>query len=86
MKQKNTDRARRRRQAVLSALANGCLLLMTAGALLWARRTYFPAGPLSVVLLFLAAADAVSIVPLAVLLRARLKEIQGGELDEARQY
>lgn len=84
MKPKNTDP--RVRQAVFSALFNGCLFVAAAGALLWARHTYFPTGPLSVVCLFLAAVDAVSLIPLAILLRARLKEIQGGEEDEARQY
>lgn len=76
----------RRRQAIVSALVNGCLFVLASGALLWARRTYWPHGPISVLLLGLAAVDVALLIPLAVSLRARLKEIQGGEEDEARQY
>lgn len=84
MRPKNTDP--RVRQAILSALVNGCLFAVTTAALLWARDTYFPSGLISVVLLILAAVNAASLIPLTILLRARLKEIQGGEEDEARQY
>ena len=37
-------------------------------------------------LLLLAAADLLSVIPTAVVLRQRMKEIEGGELDAARKY
>ena len=66
---------RRRRQALVSALVSGAGL-----------GRYFSPGLLSTLFYILAAAQAALLLPLAVCLRGRLKEIQGGEEDEARQY
>lgn len=77
---------RRKRQAVLSALVNGCWLLLSAGVVLWLRQLFRPQGILSVLLAVAAGADILMLLPLAVSLRQRLKEIEGGEEDEARQY
>ena len=41
---------------------------------------------LSALMLVMAVADILLLLPLAVSLRQRLKEIEGGEEDEARQY
>ncbi len=83
---KSTDSARqRRRNALVSALVSGAGLVLTAAAeaaLGW----YFSPGPLSTLFYILAAAQAALLLPLAVCLWGRLKEIQGGEEDEARQY
>ena len=84
--QKNTKQQQRRRQAMLSALSSGCALLLSAGVLLWLRRVFRPQGMLSFLLLGFAAGDILLLIPLAVSLRSRLKEIQGGEEDEACQY
>ena len=77
---------RRKRQAVLSALVNGCWLLLSAGVVLWLQQLFRPQGILSVLLAVAAGADILMLLPLAVSLRQRLKEIEGGEEDEARQY
>ena len=82
---KNTKQ-QRRCQAVLSALWSGCGLLFSACCLLWVHHVFHPRGVLSSLLLFAAAMDLVFLIPLAVSLRSRLKEIQGGEEDEASQY
>ncbi|MDY3984071.1 hypothetical protein [Dysosmobacter sp.] len=77
---------RRKRQAVLSALVNGCWLVLSAGVVLWLRQLFRPQGILSVLLAVAAGADILMLLPLAVSLRQRLKEIEGGEEDEACQY
>lgn len=83
---KSTDSARqRRRSALVSALVSGAGLVVTAAAEAALGR-YFSPGPLSTLFYILAAAQAALLLPLAVCLRGRLKEIQGGEEDEARQY
>ena len=87
MPSKNTEFIRAaRRQAVLSALAGGGWLVLTAMALLLVRWMWRPEGALSTVLLVLALVELCCLVPLAFSLRSRLKEIQGGEEYEARQY
>lgn len=83
---KSTDPLRqRRRQALTSALVSGAGLVVTAAAEAALGR-YFSSGPLSTLFYILAAAQAALLLPLVVCLRGRLKEIQGGEEDEARQY
>ena len=77
---------RRKRQAVLSALLNGCWLVLSAVVVLWLRWLLRPGGLLSALMLVMAVADILLLLPLAVSLRQRLKEIEGGEEDEARQY
>ena len=77
---------RRKRQAVLSALVSGCWLVLSAVVVLWLRQLLRPNGILSVVLAVIAGADLLMLLPLAISLRQRLKEIEGGEEDEARQY
>ena len=76
---------RRRRQSLVSALVSGAGLVLTAAAEAALGR-YFSPGLLSTLFYILAAAQAALLLPLAVCLRGRLKEIQGGEEDEARQY
>ena len=77
---------RRKRQAVLSALVSGCWLVLSAVVVLWLRQLLQSREILSVLLAVIAGADMLMLLPLAVSLRQRLKEIEGGEEDEARQY
>ena len=75
---KSTDLARqRRRNALVSALVSGAGLVLTAAAEAALGR-YFSPGPLSTLFYILAAAQAALLLPLAVCLGKRLKEIQGG--------
>lgn len=91
-KPKNTDegrqarQAQRRRNAVWSAVVSTGMQLLTALALLWLRTGLNPAGFAAKLLLLAAVLDLGSILPVWILLRARLKEIQGGEEDAASQY
>ena len=77
---------RRKRQAVLSALLSGCCLVLSAVLVLWLRGLLRLGGLLSALMLVMAVADILLLLPLAVSLRQRLKEIEGGEEDEAHQY
>ena len=77
---------RRKRQAILSALVNGCWLVLSAVVVLWLRQLLQSREILSVLLAVITGADMLMLLPLAVILRQRLKEIEGGEEDEARQY
>ena len=77
---------RRKRQAVLSTLVSGCWLVLSAVVVLWLRQLLQSREILSVLLAVIASADMLMLLPLAVSLRQRLKEIEGGEEDEARQY
>lgn len=77
---------RRKRQAILSALVNGCWLVLSAVVVLWLRQLLQSREILSILLAVIAGADMLMLLPLAVSLRQRLKEIEGGEEDEARQY
>ena len=77
---------RRKRQAVLSALVNGYWLVLSAVVVLWLRQLLQSREILSVLLAVITGADMLMLLPLAVSLRQRLKEIEGGEEDEARQY
>ena len=77
---------RRKRQAILSALVNGCWLVLSAVVVLWLRQLLQSREILSVLLAVITGADMLMLLPLAVSLRQRLKEIEGGDEDEARQY
>ena len=71
MKPKNTEK----RAAVRSVVLNTLFQLLTAGVLLYAR-SCTDVGWLRNLALFLAAAD----------LRQRVREIEKGELEEAKKY
>jgi hypothetical protein len=87
MKPGSTDSpARLRRQALVSAAVYGLGLLSQTGLLLWVRHRFLRPGILSTLLLVLALASTAALIPLGLVLRGRLREIEGGEIDEARQY
>ena len=69
---------RRKRQAVLSALLSGCWLVLSAVVVLWLRWLLQPGWLLSALMLVIVGADILLLLPLAVSLRQRLKEIEGG--------
>lgn len=84
---RENTKAIRRRQALVSAAVSALLQTASAAVLLWIRRLWLPGGGfLSWLLAGLAAANLIFLIPLGVSLRERLREIQGGEEDEARQY
>ena len=85
--QKNTDSGRRalRRDAVRGTLMFVGGQLLPVLVLLWLRGLS-KTGWLDTLLLVLAVLDLAVIPFSAVVLRQRLREIEGGELDEARKY
>ena len=83
MTRPNTDRqARRRKRAFWSAVSNTVLQLAAAAVLLWCRREVDSAA-LSVVLLVIALINLGTVVPIWISFRIRLKEIEGGEEEDA---
>ena len=83
---KSTDpRARRRASAIRGAVTGIAVRLLAAAVLVWICRS-MPDGVLSILFLALILAELGSIVPTIVVLKQRLKEIEGGEEDAAAQY
>ena len=80
-KPKNTEK----RAAVRSVALNTLLQLVTAGALLYAR-SCTDIGWLRNLALVLAAADLITIPFTFAVLRQRVREIEKGELEEAKKY
>jgi len=81
MKPKNTEK----RAAVRSVVLNTLFQLLTAGVLLYAR-SCTDVGWLRNLALFLAAADLITIPFTFAALRQRVREIEKGELEEAKKY
>ena len=80
-KPKSTEK----RSAVRSVVLNTLVQALTAGALLYLR-SVTRTDLLRNLLLFLAAADLITIPFTFAALRQRIREIERGELDEARKY
>ncbi|OUQ78596.1 hypothetical protein [Flavonifractor sp. An100] len=88
MKPGNTDPNRQRelrREAVKGAVLY-CLAQLATVAVLLGGRLLVSEGWLDTLLLVLALADLISIPPVFLVLKERLKEIKGGELDAAGKY
>ena len=86
---RNTDlspRDRRRREAKQSAALSVLWLLLSGAVLLVLRALYCRGSLWGAVLLILALLDLGAIAPIWILLRERLKEIEGGEEDAASEY
>jgi len=87
--QRSTDSAaqrQRRRDAIRSAATSSAWMGLTAAVLLLLRWHFGVDGFGGAVLLMIALLDLGAIVPVWILLRERLKEIEGGEEDAAAQY
>lgn len=87
--QKNTDsiaRHQRRRGAWKSAVIASLWMLLSGSMILFLRYLYVPEGFWSAVLLIIALLELGMIIPVWILLKTRLKEIEGGEEDAAAQY
>ncbi len=74
-----------KRAAVRSAVLSTLFQVMAAGALLYLR-TLSPPDWLGGLMLILAVSDLAAIPFTFAVLRQRVREIEGGELDEARKY
>ena len=87
MRPENTEPDGRayRREAVRSVALHVAVQLVSVVVLLWLR-TQTPWEWLDALLLILAAVDLITVPCSAVVLRQRLREIERGELDEAKKY
>ena len=86
---KNTEESAqdcRRREAWKSVLGATLWLCLSAAVLLLLRRQYVPEGFWRAVLLLAGLLELGMIIPVWILLKIRLKEIEGGEEDAAAQY
>lgn len=79
------DRREEKRAAVRSVVLNTLFQLMTVGALMFLR-SLTQTGFLRGLLLVIAVADLVTIPFTFAALRQRVREIEKGELDEAKKY
>ena len=75
---------KRRKDAFQSAAVSTLLLVLSAGVLLFLRSQ--TEGFWNAVLLILSVLELGMVIPVWILLKTRLKEIEGGEEDAAAQY
>ena len=85
MRQRSIEHLAEKRAAVRSAVLSTLFQVMAAGALLYLR-TLSPPDWLGGLLLILAVSDLAAIPFTFAVLRQRVREIEKGELDEARKY
>ena len=76
----------RRHDAWKSAIIATVWMLLSASMILLLRHYYVPEGFWSAVMLIAGLLELGMIVPVWILLKTRLKEIEGGEEDAAAQY
>lgn len=81
-----TDRKKKRRGALLSALVVGGFMLVLAVCMVLAGLYDVTSGAETVILLACSALYFAIVGGIALALRQRWKEIEGGEEDEARKY
>ena len=77
---------RRRRDAWKSTIFATAWMILSASILLLLRKMYVPEGFWCAVLLIVGILELGMIIPVWILLKTRLKEIEGGEEDAAAQY
>ena len=85
MRPRSIDRKAEKRAAARSVVVSTLLQLMMVAALLWLR-TMSPPDWLSGLLLLLAVADLITIPFTFTALWQRVREIEKGELEEAKKY
>ena len=76
----------RRRDAWKSGIIATVWMLLSASMLLLLRHYFVPEGFWSAVMLIAGLLELGMIIPVWILLKTRLKEIEGGEEDAAAQY
>ena len=79
-------RARRIREARISILTAAAVQLGTAALLLWGRSFLPPEHVLAWLLLAAAALTLAALIPMGIVYRKRIQEIEGGEEDAAGEY
>lgn len=82
----NEMQRKRRREAFQSTIISSIMLLLSALTLLGLRWHYQMKDFWGAILLIFAILELAMLIPLWILLKTRLKEIEGGEEDVATQY
>lgn len=82
----NPDRQRERKREAIKGAVLYCLAQLVTVAVLLCGRLVVDEGWLDALLLVLALVDIASIPPVFIVLKERIKEIKGGELDAAGKY
>lgn len=82
---KKKDKKIKKKNALIAATSAILIMALPVILILWAAISTGDEVPLGVILLF-GAISLVSIVGTLLALKERLKEIEGGELDEASKY
>ena len=77
---------KRRKDAVQSAVVSTVILVLSAAAMLALRWYYQLDDFWGTVLLIFSMLELGMVIPVWILLKTRLKEIEGGEEDAATQY
>ena len=89
MQPRNIDedaQCRRRKDAIHSAVVSSLMMLLPAIGMLLLLGYYAVGGFWGTVLRILSVLELGAIVPVWILLKKRLKEIEGGEEDAAAEY
>lgn len=87
MKRKNIDKqAQRRRDAIQSAAISTLTMVLAAAVMLFLRRFYRVDGIAGAAMVIFSVLDLGMVIPIWILLKKRLNEIEGGEEDAAAQY
>ena len=76
----------RRRDAWRSVILASIWLIVASTVLLYLRNRFVPDGFWSAVMLIISLLELGMLIPVWILLKTRLKEIEGGEEDAAAQY
>lgn len=82
----STAQKKRRKDAFQSTIISSIFFLLNAALLIGLRYFYQIKGFWGAVLLILAILESGMLIPIWILLKTRLKEIEGGEEDVAAQY
>lgn len=82
----NEAQKKRRKDAYQSTIICSIMFVLSASALLVLRWYYQLDDFWGTVLLIFAILELVMLIPIWILLKSRLKEIEGGEEDVATQY
>lgn len=87
MKRESTELQRKLRKGAWVSAGISCLwLLAVAGCCWWIRGALPQDNVFARILTVVSALELLAVIPVLVNLRARLKEIDGGEFDAASQY
>ncbi len=87
MKRESTELQKKLKKGAWVSAGFSCFwLLVCAGCFWWIRGALPPDNVFARILTVVSSVEVLAVIPVLVNLRARLKEIDGGEFDAASQY